>query len=201
LKTFWITVTLIIFIAFPAFCQNTNDSSAVYIGPENAISIDSDQVTEVVMDTLENRPNTAAFYSAALPGLGQAYNNKYWKIPIIYGGGLIIGYFMNYNQQLYKQYRDGLFAMIDGDDRTQPFNPNLTEDDYQRATSYWGRNRDLLIIAAIVLYAANIIDAHVDAHLALFTIEEDISLNLEPSFNQTVMQTNIYGLSLKLRFN
>ncbi len=192
---------MIIFIAFPALCQDSNDSTAVYIGPEDSLAIDVSKVTEVVIDTLENRPNTAAFYSAALPGLGQAYNNKYWKIPIIYGGGLVIGYFMNYNHQLYKQYRDGLYAFIDGDDRTQPFNPNLTEDDYRRASSYWGRNRDLLIIAAIVLYAANIIDAHVDAHLALFTIEEDISLHLEPSFDQTAMQTNLYGISLKLRFN
>ena len=55
---------------------------------------------EIVTDTLENRPNTAALYSAALPGLGQAYNNKYWKIPIIYGGALVLGYYINYNNQL-----------------------------------------------------------------------------------------------------
>jgi hypothetical protein len=58
-----------------------------------------------------------------------------------------------------------------------------------------------LIIAAVVVYAINIVDAHVDAHLELFTVEDDISLNLEPSIQQTAMQTNLYGFSLKLRFN
>jgi len=158
-------------------------------------------VTEVVIDTLENRPNTAALYSAALPGLGQAYNKKYWKIPIIYGGGLVVGYYINYNHRLYQQYRDGLYAIIDGDDRTVPFNPDLSEESYRRATDFWRRNRDLLLLVALIVYAANIVDAHVDAHLALFTIEEDISLHLEPSFEQTAMQTNVYGISLKLRFN
>jgi hypothetical protein len=56
------------------------------------------------------------------------------------------------------------------------------------------------MIGALVLYVAAIVDAHVDAHLELFTVEDDISLNLEPSFNTTAMHTNLYGVSLKLRF-
>jgi hypothetical protein len=74
----------------------------------------SDEVTEVVMDTLENRPATAALYSAALPGLGQAYNKKYWKIPTTLWWRLwLLDILSDYNHQLYKQYRDGLYAMID----------------------------------------------------------------------------------------
>lgn len=157
----------------------------------------------IELDTLENRPNTAALYSAALPGLGQGYNKKYWKVPIIYGGGLVIGYFMSYNHKLYKQYRDGLIATIDGDDRTTPvpYNPRLDEKRYRKAVDYYRRNRDLLVVATALFYILNIVDAHVDAHLELFTVEDDISLNLEPSFNQTAMQTNLIGLSLKLKFN
>lgn len=201
MRSFWAIALLLLTITLPTFSQESQDSTAVFIGANDSLSINSDEVMEVVMDTLENRPATAALYSAALPGLGQAYNKKYWKIPIVYGGAVVVGYFIGYNHQLYKQYRDGLYAMIDGDDRTVPFNPNLTRDDYERATSYWGRNRDLLIIAAVVVYAINIVDAHVDAHLELFTVEDDISLNLEPSIQQTAMQTNLYGFSLKLRFN
>jgi hypothetical protein len=111
--------------SFPAVCQDSNDSTTVLITANDSLSINVDDVTEVVIDTLENRPATAALYSAALPGLGQAYNKKYWKIPIVYGGAVVVGYFIGYNHQLYKQYRDGLFAMIDADDRTVPFNPNL----------------------------------------------------------------------------
>jgi hypothetical protein len=201
LKSFWASVLLLLTVTLPAICQESNDSTAVFIGANDSLSINSDEVMEVVMDTLENRPATAALYSAALPGLGQAYNKKYWKIPLIYGGGLVVGYFINYNHQLYKQYRDGLYAIIDEDDRTVPFNPDFDETFYRNRTSYWGRNRDLLMIAAVVVYAFNIIDAHVDAHLELFTVEDDISLNLEPSIQQTAMQTNLYGFSLKLRFN
>ena len=154
----------------------------------------------IVIDSLDMRPNTAALYSAALPGLGQAYNKQYWKIPILYGGGLVIGYYMNYNHKLYVQYRDGIIAIKDGDDRTTPFNPRLQLRDYERQAEYWRRNRDLLFISAILIYVLNIVDAHVDAHLELFTIDDDISLRVEPSINQTAMQTNVVGLSLKLKF-
>ena len=180
--------------------QVINDSLAVIANQTDTLIVDTQEVIEIETDTLENRPNTAALYSAALPGLGQAYNNKYWKIPILYGGGLVLGYFIGYNQKLYKQYRDGLIALIDQDERTEPFDPRLGRDDYQRAVDYWRRNRDLLMIGVAVLYLAAIVDAHVDAHLQLFTVEDDISLNLEPSFNTTAMQTNLYGVSLKLRF-
>lgn len=186
--------------SFPVFSQQDADTTLI-IGPKSSTISDTENITDIVYDTLENRPNTASWYSAALPGLGQAYNNKFWKIPIIYGGGLVVGYYINYNNQLYKQYRDGLYALIDQDDRTQPFNPNLSENDYRRATDYWRRNRDLLFLAALVLYAVNIVDAHVDAHLALFNIDEDITMKLDPYIDQTAMQTNLYGISIKIRLN
>lgn len=181
--------------------QDISDTTSVLINSQDTILLTPDEVVEIEIDTLENRPSTAALYSAALPGLGQGYNKKYWKIPIIYGSGVVIGYFINYNHQLYKQYRDGLIALIDQDDRTVPFDPRLDRNDYQRAVDYWRRNRDLLMIGTLLLYVMNIVDAHVDAHLELFTVEDDISLNLEPFFDQTAMQTNLIGISLKLRFN
>jgi len=181
--------------------QDISDTTSVLINSQDTILLTPDEVVEIEIDTLENRPSTAALYSAALPGLGQGYNKKYWKIPIIYGSGVVIGYFINYNHQLYKQYRDGLIALIDQDDRTVPFDPRLDRNDYQRAVDYWRRNRDLLMIGTLLLYVMNIVDAHVDAHLELFTVEDDISLYLEPSFDQTAMQTNLIGISLKLRFN
>ncbi len=181
--------------------QDISDTTSVLINSQDTILLTPDEVVEIEIDTLENRPSTAALYSAALPGLGQGYNKKYWKIPIIYGSGVVIGYFINYNHQLYRQYRDGLIALIDQDDRTVPFDPRLDRNDYQRAVDYWRRNRDLLMIGTLLLYVMNIVDAHVDAHLELFTVEDDISLYLEPSFDQTAMQTNLIGISLKLRFN
>jgi hypothetical protein len=120
LRSFLAIMLIFLSATFPAVCQDSNDSTTVLITANDSLSINVDDVTEVVIDTLENRPATAALYSAALPGLGQAYNKKYWKIPILYGGAVVVGYFIGYNHQLYKQYRDGLYAMIDGDDRTVP---------------------------------------------------------------------------------
>jgi len=200
IKYFFGLLFIFILISSCIHAQEAADSTTLTIEYIDSLNLEANEVIEIETDTLENRPNTAALYSAALPGLGQVYNKKYWKIPILYGGGLVLGYYINYNHQLYKQYRDGLIAMIDGDDRTEPFDPRLTQDDYQRAVDYWRRNRDLLMIGVVVLYFAALVDAHVDAHLELFTVEDDISLNLEPSFNQTAMHTNLYGISLKLRF-
>ena len=193
-------ILMVVIFSTHANAQDVSDSTAVLVGQQDTLIIDSNEIIEIETDTLENRPNTASLYSAALPGLGQAYNKKYWKIPILYGTGLVIGYYINYNNQLYKQYRDGLIALIDQDDRTEPFDPNLSLDTYKRGTDYWRRNRDLLVIGAAVLYLVGIVDAHVDAHLEVFTVDDDISLNLEPSFDYTAMHTNLYGISLKLRF-
>lgn len=191
--------TLFILVFIITSGLKAQDASNISTDPQDTLSVGDIDVIEI--DTLENRPSTAALYSAALPGLGQAYNNKYWKIPILYGSGLVIGYFMNYNHKLYKQYRDGYLAIIDKDDRTEPFNTVISEKTYLRALDYYRRNRDLLVVATALFYVLNIVDAHVDAHLELFTVDDDISLNLEPSFDQTAMQTNLIGLSLKLRFN
>jgi hypothetical protein len=79
----------------------------------------------------------------------------------------------------------------------------MTRDDLSRERpSYWGQKQGSVDDRCrSLVYAINIVDAHVDAHLELFTVEDDISLNLEPSIQQTAMQTNLYGFSLKLRFN
>jgi hypothetical protein len=153
-------------------------------------------VKEIESDSLRDRPDKAAYLSAALPGLGQMYNQKYWKLPILYGGGVVLGYFLNYNHRLYVQYRNSLIALRDQDNRTQPHDPRFDETDYERATDYWRRNRDLLIIGIIVVYALNIVDAHVDAHLNAFTVEDEISMRLVPSVSTIAMNTNVYGVSL-----
>ncbi len=196
-----LTVLITLSIHSNVKAQDTGDTTNVILLEDGSTTTTSDQIEEIETDTLVNRPNTAALYSAALPGLGQTYNKKFWKIPIIYGGGLVLGYFINYNHRLYQQYRDGLIAIIDQDDRTQPFDPRLDKADYERAIDYWRRNRDLVIIGAIFVYILNILDAHVDAHLQMFRIEDDISFNLVPDIQGTAMNTNIVGLSLTINLN
>ncbi len=177
--------------------QDQRDS--LLLKDNDVIVNENTPVEEITTDSLGNKANMAAMYSAVLPGLGQAYNKKYWKIPILYGGAVVLAYFLNYNNNLYQESRNSLIAIRDGDPRTQPIDPDISETSYERATDYWRRNRDLLIIGAIVLYALNIVEAHVDAHLSAFTTEESLSMKIRPSINRTVMNSNLIGLSIIIK--
>ncbi|WP_226390271.1 DUF5683 domain-containing protein [Penaeicola halotolerans] len=146
-------------------------------------------------------PKKAALLSAILPGLGQAYNEKYWKIPILYGGAAGIVFFIDFNDNRYQLFRQALFAEIDDDETTiNPF-PNLNEQGLRRNVDYWRRNRDLLYVVSFVVYVFNIVDANVDAHLSSFDLSDDLSLRFEPT-NQTfaLNNQNYPAISLKLYF-
>ena len=115
------------------------------------------------------RPAKAAFYSAVLPGLGQAYNKKYWKIPIVYtaiGTGF---YFYLDNNKLYKQYRNAYKRRLAGFTDEEFYGPGdtpfLSDESLIRAQRTLKRNKELSMLVTVGLYVLNIIEANVDAHL------------------------------------
>jgi hypothetical protein len=125
----------------------------------------------------------AALYSAALPGLGQAYNKKYWKIPIIYAGFGAFTYFIVTNNQEYTQFKEAYLYKANGD-TTFTDNPYVTkynQTQLQEAMDYYRRNRDLSIILGTLWYALNILEAYVDAHFFDYDISEDISMRVSPA--------------------
>lgn len=193
-KSSGIVLLLHIFAAHHIYAQ-TEDTVAVQRSTGVVITPET-QVIEV--EGPQDRANTAALYSAALPGLGQVYNKKYWKLPIVYGGGMVLAYFINYNHQLYIQYRNSLIALTDGDPRTLPWDPRFDAGTYERLADNWRRNRDLLIIFSIAVYALVILDAHVDAHLDAFRISDDLSLELRPSHQNLTYGQQFVGCSLVL---
>lgn len=142
-------------------------------------------------------PKKATIMSAILPGLGQAYNKKYWKIPILYGGFAAAGYYLNDNLKNIDKYKKVYIAATDNDPNTvntTPYNPKQLDqliDTYKQ----W---RDLSYIAFVVIYALNIIDANVDAHLFYFDVSEDISLNWAPYLSPHRHQGVGLSLTLKL---
>lgn len=147
-------------------------------------------------------PARAAFYSAVLPGLGQAYNKKYWKIPIVYAAIGTGVYFVVDNQQEYLRYQEAYKLRISG--RPDEFdgsgdNPNISEDGLIRAQEVLKRNRDLALFITIGLYALNIIEANVDAHLDDRAFSRNLSvrptLELNPFDNQAIA-----GINLKFDF-
>ena len=153
-------------------------------------------------DTLPDReinplaPAKAAFYSAVLPGLGQAYNKKYWKIPLVYGaiGASIYYYTLNNNRyQTYRNaYKDRL-AGIPNEAFDYLDNARLIQ-----AQQFYQRNRDLSLLCAIGFYVLNIIDANVDSHLGQFNVNDNLSfipelysngLNYRPSMGVALNYT------------
>lgn len=135
-------------------------------------------------------PRKATIYSAALPGLGQIYNRKYWKVPLVYGGFATLGYFINFNHGEYIKYRQAYSDIIDTDPNTNSYLKLITNYIPERQTQYtetlrqykdyWRRNRDLLVISTAMFYALNIIDASVDAHFFNFDISDDLTVKWAP---------------------
>jgi len=159
-------------------------------------------------------PRKATIYSAILPGLGQIYNKKYWKVPIVYGGFITFGYIIDWNNDHYVLYKQGYSDIIDDDPNTNTFkaldldgrydfnNPSQLKqfgDKLKVAKDAARRNRDYAIIWTAAFYALNIIDASVDANFFDFDISDDLSFNWIPGpvycANQPLM-----GVHCRIRF-
>lgn len=173
---------------------------------QEEINAVSKQINLVVEDTISNKqaydplaPARAAFYSAVLPGLGQADNGKYWKIPLIYAGIGTGVYFYIKNNTDYNRFRDAYKRRLAGytDDEfygsgSTPLISNNRLIDAQKSTQ---RNKNVSIIVSLGFYLLNIIDANVDAHLKQYDISEDLSIT--PKLNTTNTTQPSYGLSLR----
>jgi len=157
-------------------------------------------------------PRRATIYSAVLPGLGQIYNRKYWKLPIVYGGFVTLGYFINFNNELYVKYKQAYSDILDTDPNTNSFkdlgaNPILYgpakikqfTETLRLAKDGSRRNRDLVVISTAVFYALNIIDASVDANFFNFDIGDDLTINWVPGPIICMDQKGI-GLHCKITF-
>lgn len=144
-------------------------------------------------------PDKAALYAAVLPGLGQMYNKQYWKLPILYGGAILIGHFIKYNNDFYNAFRNAYIANQEGslsDD--DPFS-RFSEQALQLNAERYKRNRDFMIIMGVVYYLVQIVDAHVSAHLIEFNINDDLALQptyypREKYFAQNVGMSLVFKL-------
>ena len=139
-------------------------------------------------------PKRALWLSLVIPGAGQVYNRKYWKLPIFYGGFVGCVYAMTWNNQMYHDYAQAYMDIMDNDPTTQSYNNFLhlgatitpaNEERYknifkQRKDRY-RRWRDLSIFTTIAVYALSVIDAYVDASLSDFDISDDLSLHIAPT--------------------
>ena len=141
-----------------------------------------------------------------LPGLGQAYNKKYWKIPIVYAGFGVFYYFIDFNNKEYKAWREAYYHVRDHDNLEPPVNeyeemygdhPDILKDQ----KDYYRRNRDLTYILTGIWYLLNVVDATVDAHLFSWEVDDQLIAQVEPSLIDPVYgyQPN-GGMRLTLNF-
>ncbi len=159
-------------------------------------------------------PKKAALFSAILPGLGQAYNKKYWKIPLVYGGFTALGYYIGFNNKNYKISKNAYSDLTDDDPNTDSYlkldqiiyynlnNPSEVENlkrGLLRRQDYFRRNRDLLFILTLGFYGLNIIDASVDAHFFKWDISDDLTMKWQPTLDQ-YNNKNIFSFNCTINF-
>jgi hypothetical protein len=154
-------------------------------------------------------PHKASVYSAILPGLGQYYNKKYWKIPIVYAGIGTIGYFALANRSEYRKAREAYIYVFNEED--YPIDNDLVGR-YDASTlrdirDFYRRNMELSYILLAVWYALNIVDAAVDAHFFHYDVSDNLSVQIEPAFlpdfasikRASLLKSNP-GIRLKINF-
>jgi len=163
-----------------------------------------------LLDTLRmnvsHSPAKAAIMSAVVPGLGQVYNRKYWKVPIVYLAiGISVERFITF-QNTYNKYRRAYIDLKDNDPYTNfhltlGISPNQPQEQMiTKAKETFRTWRDYAILAVVVTYALNIIDANVDAHLIDFSLDDNISLYIRPTFFENNMNYKKIGLTLRFTF-
>lgn len=154
---------------------------------------------------VKHSPHKATVYSMVLPGLGQAYNKKYWKIPIVYAGFGIFTYFIITNRQEYVKYRDAYDYVTRGDSLRPIDNEYIYKYDADQLSSgrdFYRRNLEFTYILTGVWYLLNVLDAAVDAHLFDYDISNDLSIRLNPVNNYNFVQPSVtpgITLSWKLK--
>ncbi|MGE4568874.1 MAG: DUF5683 domain-containing protein [Bacteroidales bacterium] len=173
------------------------------------------------LDTIyfKHSPVKASVYSAVLPGLGQIYNRKWWKLPIVYGAIGGCGYAFLWNKEKYEDYRKGYVHYFDKDPTTNHYlsltlagvdkktgtviNAPLVERQLVYYKDYYRRYRDMMLMVTVGAYLLNMIDAAVDAHLANFSVTEDITMQIVPQIAPMMANSSlvpIYGISLGVSF-
>jgi hypothetical protein len=182
-------------LTFSCIAQDADTVRSVTVETDSLVTESQDTV---LLKSYANRydPRKALLYAAVLPGFGQIYTKKYWKLPLVYGGMGFIGYNINFYEKLYSKYKLQLFQVIDG-------NPNASiysEDQLRNVVNRARRERDFMIILMGGVYLLQIVDAHVDAHLKEFDLNPNLQVKIEPTMSYNPVTGTTTGISVTLKF-
>lgn len=176
---------------------------------EDRDTIITDQPDTVLIDSHVRKydPRRALLYAAILPGLGQVYNKKYWKVPLVYGGFVGLGYGLMFYRDQHLEIRGHLFTNLEAgiganeinEMLPAPFNQTTTET-IRTLVDRTRRQRDFFVLLMGGMYLLQMVDAHVDAHLKEFDVNPNLQVKLEPSLDQDIMTGRTMGVAVVLRF-
>lgn len=197
---------IILIITLLLYFENSaqTDTLDVSIYTDSLITIEADTL---ISDSLKkSKPSRAFLYSAIVPGLGQAYNKKYWKIPVVYSALGSAAFFFNKNNLQYKRYLKGLVELYQYDQDTTTaltiFEADADKSKLTLQKDVYRRNRDLNMILFFAVYLLNAVDANIDAHLSDFDVSDDLSIQIKPDVLPiyAIRNYNTIGLTLCLKF-
>lgn len=169
-------------------------------------------------NTWRPNPKRAMWLAIVLPGAGQIYNRKYWKLPIFYGGFVGCLYALSWNGQMYHDYSQAYVDLMDNDPNTQSYNDFLHlgttinesnkahyQEIFRKRKDRYRKWRDLSVFALIGVYALSVIDAYVDASLSEFDISDDLSLRVAPTIindqsSRNPVKSSAIGVGCSLSF-
>ena len=228
--------TLLLLVATMTAAQAQTDSISKALEPMDSIAVvdmqtlETERATSVVVDsnrvkkpkrdwnTWRPNPKRALWLALVLPGAGQIYNRKYWKLPIIYGGFMGCIYALTWNNMMYKDYSQAYLDIMDNDPGTARYNKflhlgvEINDQNIERYKSLfksrkdkYRRWRDLSFFVMLGVYAISVIDAYVDAELSEFDISKDLSLKVSPAVipnysGGNPLQAQSLGVNCSLNF-
>jgi hypothetical protein len=194
-------LALLLLIAFPfdGFTQDTTQTEII----KDTVIIEQEDT--VLMKSYATRydPRKALLFAAAVPGLGQAYNKKYWKLPLVYGGFVAIGWRITVYNNFYKRYRGELFYNLShGLSANTARHPEsqIETSQLRRLVDRSRRERDFWVIMMGAMYVLQIVDAHVDAHLKEFDLNPNLKVSFRPTMDSDAVLGRQTGFSLTMKF-
>jgi len=177
---------------------------------QDSLYVEEDSLVMAGRDTLLLKsyaarydPRKALLYAAVVPGLGQIYNKKYWKLPLVYGGFIALGYGFNFYQEGYVKYKKELYYNLENgytDDTDIRPGDSYTTANYRKIVDQYKRERDFMMILLGAMYILQIVDAHVDAHLKEFDLNPKLQLSIRPTAEQSALVGRQSGVSLVIKF-
>jgi hypothetical protein len=193
-------IILLFLIPLLSYSQESKKDTTAILSSDS-VYLRKGKVVSIETYARRFNPRKALLYSAILPGMGQAYNKKYWKVPLVYGGLIGLGLVVDFYNQAGNKFRNELFDLLnDTSGKLTSPKLNLSETQLRNNIEIVRRQRDYFLIFTGFVYLLQLVDAHVDAHLKEFDLNPKLKVMLEPMMDSNYYTGTSTGFSIKLRF-